>query len=461
MTPPPRLVHLSDLETLFDRPADVGRVASAVEALRDERTIVVGTGDTTALGSLALATEAGRGHARPFLDAVEPVADTFGNHDFDPGIEWAADWARDTPGTHLAANLDGFDTDAFEPGIVVDVGDVRVGLVGVVNPETATICHAAGALTFTDPVAAVLEETAALRQRGAERVVVLSHCGEADADIARETDVDAVLGAHDHGRVNEVVAGTLVTRTRGGQAGEFGVVTLGEEPAAEVRDVVDAPPDGAITAEYRDRREAACIDAELCSFPAPLPEGETARAVAEAYRSRGDADVGVVLAATVRGGLPATCSASSPSPRTSRRSRSGGRTSPPPSAPVGSSSTTPTAGCSSPERPFGGTTRTGRSPSTARRSTRTGRIASPVRATSRPSASPPGSSRSPSSRTAAHSMNTSSRTHATGSLAPLGSDDTVNDRRILRSPGATLHVPSRGREWKGATDASRPFLSTS
>jgi 2',3'-cyclic-nucleotide 2'-phosphodiesterase (5'-nucleotidase family) len=40
---------------------------------------VVGTGDNTAPGVLSLATE-GRA-ALPFFEAVEPDADTFGNHD--------------------------------------------------------------------------------------------------------------------------------------------------------------------------------------------------------------------------------------------------------------------------------------------------------------------------------------------------------------------------------------------
>ncbi|QLG63526.1 bifunctional metallophosphatase/5'-nucleotidase [Halorarum salinum] len=305
MTPPPRLVHLSDLETLFDRPADAGRLAGAVGELRDGRTVVVGTGDTTALGALALATEAGRGHGRPFLDAVSPVASTFGNHDFDEGPARAAEWARDTPGTHLAANLEGLDGDAYEPSALVDVAGTRVGLVGVVNPETPEMCHAVESLAFTDPVAAVRGEAAELRRRGAEFVVVLSHCGDGDADVARGTDVDAVLGGHDHELVAERVDGTLVARTRGGQANEYEVVTLGGEPTADVRTPTDAPVDAAIEAEYRERRAAAGVDESVRSFAGPLSTAEVGRAAAAAYRDRGGADVGLIAAGSVRAGLPA------------------------------------------------------------------------------------------------------------------------------------------------------------
>lgn len=305
MTPPPRLVHLSDLETIYDRPADAGRLAGAVEEFRDERTVVVSTGDTTALGSLALSTDEGRGHGRPFVESVAPVASTFGNHDLDEGPAWAADWARETPGTHLAANLDGLPPNVSEPSVLVDAAGTRVGLVGAVNPRTPEMCHAVESLTFTDPVAAVREEAAELRRRGAEFVVVLSHCGGGDADIARGTDVDAVLGGHDHELVAERVDGTLVARTRGGQADEFEVVTLGEEPSADVRTPTDAPVDEGVAAEYRDRRAAAGIDEDVCSFPEPLSEATTGHAVAATYRDRGEADVGVVVAGSVRCGLPA------------------------------------------------------------------------------------------------------------------------------------------------------------
>lgn len=78
---PVRLLGYSDLESLYDDPDRVGAFASLVERRRDERTLVVGAGDNTALGTLALLTDEGRAQARPFFEAVEPAADTFGNHD--------------------------------------------------------------------------------------------------------------------------------------------------------------------------------------------------------------------------------------------------------------------------------------------------------------------------------------------------------------------------------------------
>ncbi|WP_162224209.1 hypothetical protein [Halorussus salinus] len=40
-----RLLHYSDLENVYDRPERAGRLAGCIDALRDDETVVVGTGD--------------------------------------------------------------------------------------------------------------------------------------------------------------------------------------------------------------------------------------------------------------------------------------------------------------------------------------------------------------------------------------------------------------------------------
>jgi 2',3'-cyclic-nucleotide 2'-phosphodiesterase (5'-nucleotidase family) len=82
---PPSLVHYSDVENAYDDPDHVGRLAGTIESLRDEATVVCGTGDNTGPGVLAMVTE-GR-QSLPFYDAVAPEFETFGNHDFDHGVD--------------------------------------------------------------------------------------------------------------------------------------------------------------------------------------------------------------------------------------------------------------------------------------------------------------------------------------------------------------------------------------
>ena len=231
----PRILHYSDLETALDDPEQAAALAGTVAARRDDRTVVVGSGDNTAPGALSLATE-GRA-ALDVFRALAPDADTFGNHDFDFGPATARDLAAAAPQPWLCANAaqDGerFAADATRPSTLVDAGGTPVGIVGVAHPKTDEINPAADPVEFSDPVPVVREEAATLRDAGAEHVVVVSHCGRGDARIARGTDVNAVLGGHVHDVHTDVIDGTAVVRP--GRAGtHVSEVALGGTPSVTI-----------------------------------------------------------------------------------------------------------------------------------------------------------------------------------------------------------------------------------
>lgn len=228
--PPLRILGYSDLENAYDDPTRVGAFTDLIARRRDERTLVVGAGDNTALGTLALLTDESRAQALPFFEAAEPAADTFGNHDFDHGRAWAAEWADRVPATYCCANVTGpaerFDgaTGGVPDGTVVERGGHRIGVVGVAHPDTADICGTVDELDFSDPVAAAND---AFAQLGAvDHRVVLAHCGAEDPTVARGVDADLVLGGHLHSRQTERFGDTLLVRTAGGGT-ELVEVTLG------------------------------------------------------------------------------------------------------------------------------------------------------------------------------------------------------------------------------------------
>ncbi|WP_324756862.1 bifunctional metallophosphatase/5'-nucleotidase [Haloarcula sp. GH36] len=308
------LLHYSDIETALDDPERCARLAGAIDERRGADTVVVGTGDNTAPGALPLATD-GR-IALEFFEAVEPDVDTFGNHDFDFGVETARELAGSAPQTWLCANatLDGERFAAAEtiPHTVVETEHYRIGVVGVAHPETDEINPAADSVDFHDPVPAVRESAATLRERDVDFVVVASHCGEGDSRIARETDVDAVLGGHVHDVHVETVADTVVVRP--GRAARYvAVVQLGTGTDVTVHEIGDDHRHDGLAATLADRLATTGLDEVVATVAEPIELTEEAVTVAEsragnfvtdALRWRAGADVAISPTGALRSGDP-------------------------------------------------------------------------------------------------------------------------------------------------------------
>jgi 2',3'-cyclic-nucleotide 2'-phosphodiesterase (5'-nucleotidase family) len=265
----PRLLHYSDLEAVFDSPERVARLAGLIAELRDEETLVVGTGDNTAPGVLSLATE-GRA-ALPFFEAVGPAADTFGNHDFDYGPAALRGVVADSPQIWLTANVtDGGDPFGADAGVrrsaTVEAGDARVGLTGLTPPDTAEMSPAADGLAFADPVSAVSDALDGLED--VDYRVVLSHAGVADDDIARRFDLDAVLGGHLHSRRAELVAGTMCTRP-GANGHRLLEVDLADGSVTQ-HDVADGPVLEALLERYRAMQREAGLEEVVATVEEPI-----------------------------------------------------------------------------------------------------------------------------------------------------------------------------------------------
>jgi 2',3'-cyclic-nucleotide 2'-phosphodiesterase (5'-nucleotidase family) len=309
-----RLLHYSDLETGLDDPERCAGLAGAIEASRGPDTLVVGTGDNTAPGALSLATEGEA--AMTFFEAVRPAVDIFGNHDFDYGVERARELAALAPQQWLCANAtrDGerFALDATSPWTIVETESYRVGLIGVAHPETDTINPGAEGVSFSDPVPAVRDAAATLRADGVDFLVVLSHGGQEDERIARETDVDAVLGGHVHDVHVETVADTFVVRP--GRAGQYYTeVVLGENPDVTVHAVDGDHYDPVLADELRETLSRHGLDEVVATVETPIERTEEHATVAEsrvgnlladALRWRAEADVAISPVGALRSGDP-------------------------------------------------------------------------------------------------------------------------------------------------------------
>jgi 2',3'-cyclic-nucleotide 2'-phosphodiesterase (5'-nucleotidase family) len=95
---------------------------------------------------------------------------------------------------------------------VLESGGIRIGLFGI----TTDMARPAYVAAFGDPLATARAETAALRARGAEVVVGLTHLNyQEDEEILRQlgdAGPDLIVGGHDHERMAREVGGRWVVK---------------------------------------------------------------------------------------------------------------------------------------------------------------------------------------------------------------------------------------------------------
>ena len=126
--------------------------------------------------------------------------DTFGNHNFDRGVDHLQqmiDVVNDDTGAHpgepfryVAANLRNRDAelDGVNDWHIFDVGGVKVGVVGLVNEEAPTLVFPGsfGDIEVTDSVQAANKARAEMRRAGAQILVAITHKGVRGFDESGE-----------------------------------------------------------------------------------------------------------------------------------------------------------------------------------------------------------------------------------------------------------------------------------
>ncbi|MBW1990726.1 MAG: bifunctional metallophosphatase/5'-nucleotidase [Deltaproteobacteria bacterium] len=140
------------------------------------------------------------------MNAMGFDAMVVGNHEFDFGPEVLQRRIAQANFPVLGANVAGLP--GLRPYVIKKVGGVRVGIIGVVTPETPTSNHPrnVAGLTFLRPEPVVSKYLAELRPR-VDLVLVLSHLGyQADRRLAAQVPgIDVIVGGHSHTRLSRPV----------------------------------------------------------------------------------------------------------------------------------------------------------------------------------------------------------------------------------------------------------------
>src|SRR3712207_510979 len=159
----------------------------------------------------------------------------FGNHEFDYGDEVLLQRVKESKFRWLGANVVDSktgkifgDTPAFE---VRDFGGVKVGILGLVLPETKTTSKPGPTTEFRDPCETARQVIPQIRAAGAQTVVALTHLSlRQDKQLARCAEgIDVIVGGHEHTLLQSSSGGTPIFKMTA-DAREMGRIDLNVDP---------------------------------------------------------------------------------------------------------------------------------------------------------------------------------------------------------------------------------------
>jgi 5'-nucleotidase len=128
---------------------------------------------------------------------------TFGNHEFDFGPAVLKERMRESKFGWIAANVidtkTGKPFGGAKPFVIREFGGVKIGIFGLVLPETKTTSRPGADVEFRSPCETAKQMVSELHERGAKVVVALTHLSmREDKEVARCSGVNLIIGGHEH-----------------------------------------------------------------------------------------------------------------------------------------------------------------------------------------------------------------------------------------------------------------------
>jgi 5'-nucleotidase/UDP-sugar diphosphatase len=257
---------------------------------------------------------------------------TFGNHEFDFGIDVLAQRMSESKFQWVVSNVldarTGKTIGNSVPYIIRDFGDLKVGFIGLCLTTAQIAPGVRGSFQFIEPVRAAAQYIPQLKTRGANVIVAITHLTFAeDRDlVARFPQIDLVIGGHEHYPITSVeqhaliskagsdakfVARIDVNRTHGGpeSLGNPGNIVERFYELIPVTSALPEEPDTAkVVADYESRLGHE-LDAVVGNTSTPLDatdvrlvqETALGNLIADAMRADVGADVGLTNAGGARG----------------------------------------------------------------------------------------------------------------------------------------------------------------
>ena len=185
------------------------------------------------------------------------ICSTFGNHEFDNGVDFLDDMLKYACFPIINCNYDVKGTPLEQytrPSMTIERKGVRIGITGVTcDPNNLIFTRNWEGITYLDPVETANAEAAKLRNEGCDMVILLSHVGYYPNDstgdryiAAHSVGIDLIIGGHTHTNIEngETVLNAegrpvVITQT-GAKAAPIGFINIKMTRSGKHSDGTDA-----------------------------------------------------------------------------------------------------------------------------------------------------------------------------------------------------------------------------
>jgi lantibiotic leader peptide-processing serine protease len=131
---------------------------------------------------------------------------TIGNHEFDSGPAILADFISQSAFPVVSANtvIDAANepelASLVHPYVILQRGGHKIGVIGLITPDTSNISSPGPYVTFTDTTTALQAAADELTAKGVNKIIALTHVGfDYDLNLAQNVSgVDIIIGGHSH-----------------------------------------------------------------------------------------------------------------------------------------------------------------------------------------------------------------------------------------------------------------------
>ncbi len=142
---------------------------------------------------------------------------SFGNHEFDLKTADLKQGIRDSRFIWVSSNIleNGRQYPGTEPFAIKKIREVKVGLFGMLLPETKQLAHVPDNVTFTDIFETATKMVETLKEKNADIIIALTHLDFRDDEklLEKVPGIDLVLGGHEHTIMSGKVGHSLIVKS--------------------------------------------------------------------------------------------------------------------------------------------------------------------------------------------------------------------------------------------------------